>query len=485
MYLPAAKPGDVDAGTSALLQLDELLLSSLNLDEQMSVVLDFFVPQFAGGARLLVGTDGVLPAIRSKGVVLPDADGVRRIPLLAARDHLGVIELHDPQPFLEGECSLLDAAANRCGLALRNALSYARERHTAHSFQNAALGAPLPHVPGYAFDAVYEAGRADALVGGDWHDVFALADGRCVLSIGDVMGSGLEAAVAMVNVRQTIRGVAHIHADPLLMIEAADRAVRAQHPERFVTTFVAVLDPVTHECSYASAGHPPPFLRDPDGRIQSLFAPGVPLGLATSDARSHIGYARVSPGSLLLLYTDGLTEATRDVVQGESRVRDALAQIAPDEPNVARRIYEQVLAGHSSDDVAILSVRFTGHRSARRWRFDPRWQDAAKRVRAEIEQELKMAPGADLYSFRSIFAEVCANLIQYAPGTVEFNLEQRDGAPVLHIVDRGPGFHFSARLPRDLFSQRGRGLFLIASLARDFTVEHRPGGGSHARITLH
>src|SRR6202011_3196992 len=118
---------------------------------------------------------------------------------------------------------------------------------------------------------------------------------------------------------QTVRGVAQVHPDPALMLEAAERTLRAQHPDRFVTAFVGVIDPVTQQCTYANAGHPGPYLRLPDGAVVQIHGGGIPLGLdlATSiDVQQFV----LSPGSMLVLYTDGLIEATRDVLEGEQRL---------------------------------------------------------------------------------------------------------------------------------------------------------------------
>jgi serine phosphatase RsbU (regulator of sigma subunit) len=83
----------------------------------------------------------------------------------------------------------------------------------------------------------------------------------------------------MGNVRQIIRGIAQVHADPALMLDAADRALRLEHPDEFVTAFVGVLDPISMTFAYASAGHPPPMLRYGDGRVELLSDGGLPLGL--------------------------------------------------------------------------------------------------------------------------------------------------------------------------------------------------------------
>jgi Stage II sporulation protein E (SpoIIE)/Plasmid pRiA4b ORF-3-like protein len=101
---------------------------------------------------------------------------------------------------------------------------------------------------------------------GDLH----LPDGRVVLSIGDVAGSGLEAAVTMASVRQSIRTAALINPDPVRVLDAVDRIVRAMTHDRFVTAWVAVFDPVCCELVFANAGHPPPLVRYAGGSIAEL-----------------------------------------------------------------------------------------------------------------------------------------------------------------------------------------------------------------------
>ena len=147
-----------------------------------------------------------------------------------------------------------------------------REHRALLGFQNAALPKQLPAVPGMKFDAMYEAAGKDALVGGDWYDAFRLTDGRIVISVGDVMGSGLDAAVTMAAARQAIRGAAQVFPEPAAVLDAADRALRSEQPDRIVTAFLGIIDPVTGMLSYASAGHPPPLMWYPDGAIGELAA---------------------------------------------------------------------------------------------------------------------------------------------------------------------------------------------------------------------
>ncbi len=363
-----------------------------------------------------------------------------------------------------------------------------REHRASLAFQEAALPSALPEVPGYAFAAVYEAAKGEALVGGDWYDAFRLADGRIVISVGDVMGSGLPAAVTMGAVRQAIRGAAQIHPDPASILDAVDRALRSDQPDRIVTAFVGVLDPITQMLAFASAGHPPPLLRAADGSVTELYAPDLPLGLRGENGRSRgdAGNVPLREGSLLVLYTDGLTESTRDVGAGERRLRAALdSQEVLAASDVARAIRNFVL-DTPSDDVAILAVRVGQRDSRSRWTFSAADADAASAVRKAIVEALR-AVGADadeLGDAELVVGELIGNVVRHGRGEAEVVLDLSGGAPVVNVLDHGPGFVFHARLPRDTMSESGRGLYIVAALAHDISVVRRPEGGSHARAVL-
>jgi len=236
---------------------------------------------------------------------------------------------------------------------------FEREHRASAAFQQAALPSRMPVVPGMQFNAIYRAAKAEALVGGDWYDAFVLTDGKIVLSVGDVMGSGLSAAVTMGGVRQAFRGAAQIRAEPSEILDAADRALRSEQPDAIVTAFLGILDPQTLTLTYASAGHPPALLRSANGEVTALRGSGLALGL-----RSILGYGSetsrttiLGDSSLLALYTDGLIEATRDIEVGERKVCRALQNAAVwDAENPAAVICDDVLE-EVLDDVTILTIR--------------------------------------------------------------------------------------------------------------------------------
>jgi PAS domain S-box-containing protein len=282
------------------------------------------------------------------------------VPLYSSSAVRGTLHLcmgSKERTFATEDVDFFQELARRMAPAIANAELFERERLVARSFQDAALPASLPNIPGIAFHAIYEAGRAEALVGGDWYDAFSLTDGRIVLSIGDVAGSGLSAAVTMSGVRQAIRGAAHVRADPAVMLAAANQAVLGDASGRFVTSFVGVIDQREGTIHYLSAGHPPPILRLPHGELVELSGHGPPLGMRM-DRLAENEQCALPDGSLLVLYTDGLIESTHNVLEGEARVREALLErsvYAADNP--AKMLHDAVLTDGSRDDVAILTIR--------------------------------------------------------------------------------------------------------------------------------
>lgn len=381
--------------------------------------------------------------------------------------------------------------ARRIAPAIRNAEIYEREVRVAQSFQRAAMVQQLPHVPGLHFDAIYQAAEADATVGGDWYDAVRLPDGRVVLSIGDVAGSGLDAAVTMASVRQSIRTAALINPDPALILEAVDRIVRALAEDKFVTACVALLDPVTLKFRYASAGHPPPLLRLPDGTMRMLESQDLPLGLRGRELIPTV-IMQLEAGSLVVMYTDGLTEFDRNPIAGESALRRAAHATSP--ATAARDIYAAIALGRAAqDDVAVFSIALEaavvdaddGAHGAR-WTFASHDAIAANAARTAYGWRLRDLgiPEEDVIAAELIFAELIGNAYRYAPGNVDVLLDTSTAAPVLHVLDRGGGFEYRPRLPVDILAENGRGLFLVRALSEEVSAERRVRGGSHVRVVL-
>jgi anti-sigma regulatory factor (Ser/Thr protein kinase) len=275
------------------------------------------------------------------------------------------------------------------------------------------------------------------------------------------------------------------------MLDAADRALRIENGDRFVTAFVGVLDPVARTMTYASAGHPPPMLRFPDGRVDLLSDGGLPLGLRNAGTGAPARSIQLQTGCVLVLYTDGLIETQRTPVDGENKLREHIAkEHLLHTASPARRIRRAMLDGETSkDDVAILVMAMVDDplsSATRHWELDVLDAVVAQQVRREFASELrgKGALQIDVENAEIVLGELLGNTVRYAPGRVDIVADWSGRAPVLHVLDRGPGFHHIAMLPPDLYSESGRGLFIVSALTQDFRVSRRDGGGSHARAVL-
>ncbi|MBV9718494.1 MAG: SpoIIE family protein phosphatase [Candidatus Eremiobacteraeota bacterium] len=366
------------------------------------------------------------------------------------------------------------------------------EHRIAQAFQDASLPRSLPNVPGLSFDAVYSPGKSEAMIGGDWYDAMRLTDGRAMVSIGDVAGSGLDAAVTMGNMRQVIRGIAQVHANPTLMLDAAGRALHLSEPNGFVTAFVGIIDPIGKTLSYASAGHPPALLRYPDGNLAELSDRGMPLGLRMGRGPAP-QTVPIPDGSSLVLYTDGLTEFQHDPLQGEFRLRNLVADGAFRAAQFPARALQAAFLGDipPRDDIAMLVVNVDGlpeqfSTPPYRWRFNTDDVAAAGRVREEVLDALhdRGATSQERADAEIVLTELVGNAVRNAPGPIEIVVDWSMSAPVLHVFDRGHGFSHVTGLPADPFSESGRGLYVTSTLTDAFEIAPYPGGGSQARAVL-
>lgn len=241
--------------------------------------------------------------------------------------------------------------------------AFEEERRIANLLQEAFIQKTLPDFATVAFDAVYVPASRESAVGGDWYDAFELPDRRILFSIGDVCGHGLDAAIVMSRARQALLSIGMTNTDPATVLELVNRVLYMQGAP-MVTAAVGYIQLGTMAISYASAGHPPPILSRPHGETVVLPAVGVPLG-AVEKPSFRTFHALGSEGALLLLYTDGVTEQSRDVSAGEARLLAAAAAITRGEHvlHPAQQIFDAMLGGASpNDDVAILAATFSHDR---------------------------------------------------------------------------------------------------------------------------
>jgi len=240
----------------------------------------------------------------------------------------------------------------------------ARERNIAAQLQD-ALQPPLPEwVPGLEIASFTRPALSEAEIGGDFFDIFPLDKGLYAVIIGDVSGKGLAAAAQLALIRNSLRTTLYLSQRPAPAAANLNAIVTAHELlVGFVTAFVGVYDAGTGEITYASCGHEPGLVRRLDGRIEELETTGPPLGVDQAAVYSE-NTLMLGSGDLLLLYTDGLSEAGPDRLHllgtsGLSRLLAALPQTAAVQAQ-AEALVQSVsdyAGGLFRDDVAVLTLR--------------------------------------------------------------------------------------------------------------------------------
>jgi sigma-B regulation protein RsbU (phosphoserine phosphatase) len=196
------------------------------------------------------------------------------------------------------------------GFALRQSDRLAaNEQADAQAIQRALLPIVLPSVAGVGLAARWEPAKA---FGGDCYDALRLTDTRLAISIGDVCGKGLPAALLMSNLLASLRAFASAERAPRDVVSSVNRALcRQKDLRRFVTLFYALYDSATRVLTYTNAGHNPPFVVRRDGSCERLHPNGTVTGIF-DEATYEDGRVTLEPGDRLVLFTDGITEARSD-----------------------------------------------------------------------------------------------------------------------------------------------------------------------------
>ncbi|MFE0645178.1 SpoIIE family protein phosphatase [Streptomyces sp. NPDC058877] len=284
------------------------------------------------------------------------------VPLIARGEVLGALDLkrdRNALPFDGDDVLLATELAARAAVSIDNARWYQSVRNSAVTLQRSLLPVVPPERAGLEVAARYQPAHASSEVGGDWYDVIALPDDKTALVVGDVMGSGIDAAATMGRLRTATCAFADLDLSPAQVLRHLDR-ITAGLEHYIATCLFAVHDPVRQRCRIANAGHLPPVRIPVDGPAELVrLSTGVPLGVGGGTFRT----ARVPfrPGDRLVLYTDGLIETRADAIDERLALLVSLLDEArgPLEETCDRLLTALRRPG-APDDVALLIARSTG-----------------------------------------------------------------------------------------------------------------------------
>lgn len=284
------------------------------------------------------------------------------LPLIASGRPVGslILSYEQPRPFPPAERALLTSLAGLIAQAVARARLYDAKQSLAHSLQTGLLPHSLDPPPGVNVAARYLPAGHGMDVGGDFYDLVRATPTTAIAVIGDVQGHNTAAAALMGQVRTAVHAHATAGASPGDILARTNRLLTDLDPDRFTSCLIAELDLAQGRLRLATAGHPPPLLRGPDGGARVLdVEPGLVLGIAP-DVTYRTTEMPWEPGSVLALYTDGLVEAPGTdlgTAMTDLAGRLARSRFGDDPDRLADELIRHVEdATHRTDDVALLLV---------------------------------------------------------------------------------------------------------------------------------
>jgi anti-sigma regulatory factor (Ser/Thr protein kinase) len=421
------------------------------------------------------------------------------VPMVAHDTVVGLVQFSrtkGSEPFGERDRALAVELAARAAVCMDNARLYRREHERALILQRSLLPPGDPEASGLDIACRYLPGNAATEVGGDWFDVIELPGHRTALVVGDVMGRGLRAAVAMGELRTAVRTLALLDLEPAEVLSALDEIARglgtpggvqqstrgarqsrdADLSEVYLATCVyAVYDSVTRRCTFANAGHLPPVLVEPgESALMLDVPPGMPLGVGGEPFEEV--EVELPEGALLALYTDGLVES-RDHPLDEGLQAFVGALTDPSSPleDVCDHVLNTLDTHHGEDDIALLMARVQGlpAESVGDWTL-PREPRSVGRAREYARGQLLgwgLEPLVDTAEL--LVSELVTNALRYGEGEIRLRL-LLDRTLVCEVWDAGL-VQPRRRRARDT-DEGGRGLQLVGLLSAAWGSRRTPRG---------
>jgi anti-sigma regulatory factor (Ser/Thr protein kinase) len=485
--MPTVEPGAVrrpDA-LDLLAEASGLLARSFDLSATLPLVANLCIRKLAEYcaiyARTEEGAVSFVEACREVGfhVAAADANAIPDVlrehgfeavvaaPLQGRNGTLGtfVVASRSRAAFNGTAQKLANVLALQLAGAMEQAMLFDRTYRVADRLQRALLPESFPPVRGAKFDAAYRPASSEAEVGGDWYDAFALTDGRVAISMGDVAGHGLEAAIVMGEIRQAMRTAAISEASPARVLEQINSVINLRNSIGMVTAIFGYYHPDVRELTYAVAGHPPPVITIAEGFNGFLPGGGVPLGVESRiDATDWT--ITLPPRSCIVFYTDGMTEFSRDVLAGEKRLLDASIRAFEHDPeNPALALQERVFdAAANRDDAATLTLYCDDGPLPEEIRFTaiPLVAPIARSFLHRLCDQYALT-STQRFSLLTAAGEALANAVEHAychetPGELVLRTSADDETINIEVEDHGSWRPFQKR------DERGRGIVLMHEL---------------------
>ncbi|WP_327690392.1 SpoIIE family protein phosphatase [Streptomyces tubercidicus] len=435
------------------------------------------------------------------------------VPMVARDTVVGLVQFSrtkGSEPFGERDTALAVELAARAAVCIDNARLYRREHERALILQRSLLPPGDPEAAGLDIACRYLPGTTATEVGGDWFDVIELPGHRTALVVGDVMGRGLRAAVAMGELRTAVRTLALLDLEPAEVLSALDEIARglggdgdgrsnprsgrgrsanaegtaetgrsartADLSEVYLATCVyAVYDPVSRRCTFANAGHLPPVLVE-DGEDALLLdvPPGMPLGVGGEPFEEI--EVELPDGALLALYTDGLVESRHHPLdEGLQAFRTALSGADRPLEDACDHVLNALDTSHGEDDIALLMARVQGlpKDAVGDWNLAPEARSVA-RARELARDQLTDWGLQDLVDTTELLvSELVTNALRHGHGEIRLRL-LLDRSLVCEVWDADLA-QPRRRRARDT-DEGGRGLQLVGLLSEGWGSRRTPRG---------
>jgi serine phosphatase RsbU (regulator of sigma subunit) len=320
------------------------------------------------------------PRFASGTVVLQGVRSVLAVPLGVEEKVFGIIYADSPIAegrFTEDHLKVLTTLASVAAIRVENARliesrvdqqRLERELELASEIQQRFQPTAPPIVPGYELQGIsfpcYE-------IGGDYYDFIQRDDGRLVVALGDVSGKGTAAALLMSSLHAAIHAQASSHDSLVDMICAVNAYLADNIPaNRFVTLFCAELDPDSGALSFLNAGHNPPLIVHSAGTVEQLASGGLPLGIK-ADADYREGRTQLQHGDVLVIYSDGVTEATSPTGEefGPTRLYEVVsrnidASAAGIRDRIESALTKFAQGTRAADDITLVIVKRQAEKAA-------------------------------------------------------------------------------------------------------------------------